>query len=77
MNKIRFIGLDIHANTIAVAEPDGEVRSIGMIPNREESVRRCMKKLGDPEQLRRHRVDNHAAVHHGPYAVFHFKRSTS
>ncbi|HEU5237880.1 MAG TPA: IS110 family transposase [Pyrinomonadaceae bacterium] len=54
MNKIRFIGLDVHANTIAVAiaEPNGEVRSIGMIPNREESVRRCMKKLGSPEELR-------------------------
>ena len=30
MSKIRFPGLDVHANTIAVAvaEPDGEVRSI-------------------------------------------------
>ena len=29
MSKIRFIGLDVHADTIAVAvaEPDGEVRS--------------------------------------------------
>src|SRR5260370_6396057 len=54
MKTIRFIGLDVHANTIAVAvaEPNGEVRSIGMIPNREESVRRCMKKLGSPEELR-------------------------
>jgi transposase len=54
MNKIRFIGLDVHANTIAVAvaEPNGEVRSIGMIPNREESIRRLIKKLGPPEQLR-------------------------
>jgi hypothetical protein len=36
MAKIRFIGLDVHAGTIAiaVAEPNGEVRSVGMIPNR-------------------------------------------
>jgi transposase len=32
---------------VAVAEPDGEVRSLGIIPNREESV----KKLGPAEQL--------------------------
>ena len=35
MKKVRFIGLDVHAETIAVAvaEPGGEVRSLGMIPN--------------------------------------------
>jgi hypothetical protein len=29
--KIRFVGLDVHAETIAVAiaEPDGAVRSLG------------------------------------------------
>ena len=29
--KLRFLGLDVHAETIAVAvaEPDGEVRSLG------------------------------------------------
>jgi hypothetical protein len=38
MSKIRFVGLDVHADTIAVvvAEPDGEVRSLGLIPNRLE-----------------------------------------
>lgn len=53
MKKVRFLGLDVHADTIAVAvaEPDGEVRSLGMIPNREESVRKLVKKLGPPEQL--------------------------
>ena len=32
--KLRFLGLDVHAETIAVAvaEPDGEVRSLGTIP---------------------------------------------
>ena len=31
MKKVRFLGLDVHAETIAVAvaEPDGEVRSLG------------------------------------------------
>jgi transposase len=53
MKKVRFLGLDVHAETIAVAiaEPDGEVRSLGIIPNREESVRKLIKKLGPPEQL--------------------------
>lgn len=54
MSKIRFVGLDVHANTIsvAVAEPNGEVRSIGTIPNRLESVRKMVQKLGPPKQLR-------------------------
>jgi transposase len=35
MTKLRFLGLDVHAETIAVAvaEPGGEIRSIGIIPN--------------------------------------------
>ena len=33
--KVRFLGLDVHAETIAVAiaEPEGEVRSLGTIAN--------------------------------------------
>ena len=52
--KLRFLGLDVHAATIAVAvaEADGEVRSLGVIPNRAESVRKLVKKLGTAEQLR-------------------------
>jgi transposase len=52
--KVRFLGLDVHAETIAVAvaEPDGEVRSLGTIANREESIRKLVKKLGGPEHLR-------------------------
>ena len=40
MSKIRFVGLDVHAETVAVAvaEPNGEVRSLGLIPNRPESI---------------------------------------
>jgi transposase len=52
--KLRFLGLDVHAETIAVAvaEPDGEVRSLGTIANREDSIRKFIKKLGPAEQLR-------------------------
>jgi transposase len=51
---LRFLGLDVHAETIAVAiaEPDGSVRSLGTIANRAESIRRLVKKLGPVEQLR-------------------------
>src|ERR1700679_3396276 len=54
MKKLRFLGLDVHAETIAVAvaEPDGEVRSLGTIANREESVRKLINNLGSVEQLR-------------------------
>ena len=38
---------NVHAETIAVAiaEPDGEVRSLGTIPNRAESIRKLTNKL--------------------------------
>jgi len=54
MESVGFIGLDVHAETIAVAvaEPGGEVRSLGTIPNRPEPVARLIRKLGKPEQLR-------------------------
>jgi transposase len=52
--KLRFLGLDVHAETIAVAvaEPDGEVRSLCTIANREDSIRKFIRKLGPPEHLR-------------------------
>ena len=52
--KLRFLGLDVHAETIAVAvaESNGEVRSLGIIANREDSIRKFIKKLGPAEQLR-------------------------
>ena len=52
--KLRFLGLDVHAETIAVAiaEQDGEVRSLGTIPNRAESIRKMIRKLGPAEKLR-------------------------
>jgi len=40
--------LDVHAETIAiaVAEGDGEVRPLGLISNRLESIRKLVAKLG-------------------------------
>src|SRR5215467_4293073 len=54
MKRIKFVGLDVHAETIAVAvaEQDGEVRSLGMIPNRGEPIRKLIKRLGAVEELR-------------------------
>jgi transposase len=54
MSKIRFVGLDVHADTItvAVAEPDGEVRSLGAIPNRLESIRKMVAKLQPVKNLK-------------------------
>jgi transposase len=54
MSKIRFVGLDVHADTIAVAvaEADGEVRPLGVIPNRLESIRKLVTKLGPVKNLK-------------------------
>jgi transposase len=54
MSKIRFIGLDVHADTVsvAVAEPGGEVRSLGVISNRFESIRKVVAKLGPAKNLK-------------------------
>lgn len=54
MATVRFVGLDVHAETVvvAVAESTGEVRTLGTVPNRPEAVRRLMRKLGPADQLR-------------------------
>ena len=40
------------AIAVAVAEQNGEVRSLGVIPNREDSVRKLVRKLGPVEEPR-------------------------
>ena len=54
MDTLRWIGFDVHAETIAVAvaERDGEVRSLGQIPNRPESIRKLLKQHGPPERVK-------------------------
>jgi len=54
MSNVRFVGLDVHAETIvvAVAESAGEVRTLGTIPNRPEAIRRLVHKLGPVDALR-------------------------
>ena len=48
-NERRFVGLDVHTETItvAIATKDGDVHSIGSIPNRPESIKRLVTKLAD------------------------------
>jgi transposase len=51
----RFVGVDVHAETlaVAVAEQGTEtVRSLGTIPNTLDAVARLMKKLGPVATLR-------------------------
>jgi transposase len=48
INVRRFVGLDVHADTISVAIAEKEaVRALGTIPNQEDSVRRLVKKLNE------------------------------
>lgn len=46
--------MDVHAETIAVAvaEPGGEVRSHGVIPNRLKSILKLIGKLGPANRIK-------------------------
>jgi hypothetical protein len=52
--NLRYLGLDVHTETIAVAlaEPGGEVRSLGIIPNEPSAVAKLIRKLGGRQHLR-------------------------
>jgi len=52
---MRFVGLDVHAETIAVAVAEGdggEVRSLGTIPNTAEAVAALLRRQGPAGRLR-------------------------
>jgi len=52
---IRFVGLDVHKETIAVAVAEagaGPARSLGTIPHTPEAVAQLVRKLGVPGRLR-------------------------
>lgn len=55
-NATRFVGLDVHADTIAVAVAeagrDGEVRNLGIVRNEPGAVRRLVEKLGNKKYVR-------------------------
>ncbi len=54
MKKImRYVGMDVHAETIAMAvvESNGAERDLGTIPNRPEAIRKCLRKLGPVSEL--------------------------
>ena len=51
-NVTRFVGLDVHADSIAVAVAEGRgARSLGVIPNNPDAVRKLVRKLGPAEDL--------------------------
>ncbi len=50
---MRYVGLDVHGESIAVAvvESGGDGTDLGTIPNRPESIRKKMKKLGPADKI--------------------------
>ncbi len=53
-NYSTFVGLDVHKDSISVAVADkyfGEARYLGRFSNSKDTLRKIIKKLGDPEEL--------------------------
>lgn len=51
--KLRHVGFDVHAETIAAAVADArEVRALGVIPNQPEFISKLMRQLGPAKRVR-------------------------
>ena len=52
-NTIHYIGLDVHKDTITIAQAigDGEPRLVGTVPNSWMALERELKRLGPPDLL--------------------------
>ncbi len=64
---IRFVGLDVHAETIAsaVVDPGGAVEPLGTIAHRPESVRKLIRRLGPASGVESGRVRGFEALRGG------------
>ena len=53
--KVRYVGLDVHAETISIAVADAgsreAARSVATIPNEMSRLRKALRKLGEWEEL--------------------------
>jgi transposase len=55
MDSLRFVGLDVHKETIAVAVADdgrGAAAPLGIIPNDPAAIRKLIRRLGSAKRLR-------------------------
>jgi transposase len=53
-NCTRYLGLDVHAETItaAIAEGRGQIRNLGKFPNRPDAVRKLIERVGGSRRLK-------------------------